>query len=297
MKQRFERLSPAKVNLYLAVTGLRDDGFHSIDSLICRLDWGDRLSIEPSDRDSFTCNLETLLWDEDNLVFKALHCYRQWSGYDQPLKIDLDKQIPLGSGLGGGSSNASTLLQMLNELNPQPMEHKALAAASADIGSDCPLFFSETPFCRVRGRGEHIDAFSPQPGSWEGRSLLITHPCFPITAAWAYRQWKAGLHGPYTQPHTACQELEIWKNETSPWLKAHRNDLSAAVDRKYLAIPALKAGFQERFHLPMFMSGSGSTCFAILDGTSTPQVPDMENYIQSCWGNKTFIRHCLLLEN
>ena len=287
-------LSPAKINLYLAVTGCREDGFHEIDSLVTLLDFGDSLRVEPSrgGRDEYRCNVEELPFDSGNLVYRALELYRSKTDFDQPVAIDLEKRIPMGSGLGGGSSNAATLLKAVNALNPKPVDNTLLAEWSADLGSDCPLFFG-SGLLRIRGRGERVEPFSCC-FSEEGRKLklVIFHPGFPVEAAWAYKTLRDRFSSHYTDNRTVEEELTRWAEHPTPWIDFHRNDLSIPVDSKYIAIPTLKKEFAKRF-CPLFMSGSGSACFCVL------KPDDDENaiveFVKSCWGNKVFVCICVTL--
>lgn len=283
-------ISPAKLNLYLAVTGFRErDGFHELDSLVVLLDFGDVLSIthSPDSQDHFHCNHATLQWDESNLVFRALTLYRSLTGFSAPLEVHLEKRIPLGAGLGGGSSNASTLLKAVNTLNPHPLPLVALQEASAALGSDCPLFFAKG-LMRMRGRGEQIESIdSPLLSELSGKRLLVFHPGFPISAAWAYQQLRKQHRPDYTQPKTADNEIQHWIRGGKPWLECPRNDLSTAVDRKFLAIPTLKHQLWEAFQTPIFMSGSGSACFALLD-EATPKL-ELIHCIRTCWGRDAWI--------
>ena len=286
--------SPAKINLYLAVTGSRDDGFHEIDSLVALLDFGDtlRVGLSQSDRDEYSCNVPGLSFDSGNLVYRALALYRDKTGFSQPVSIDLEKRIPMGAGLGGGSSNASTLLKAVNALNPDPVSTERLAEWSADLGSDCPLFFG-SGLLRIRGRGERVEPF-PCRFLEGGRKLklAIFHPGFPIEAAWAYKTLRSRFPSHYTDPCIVQEELARWAEGSDPWIGSHRNDLSIPVDSKYVAIPILKKEFVERFK-PLFMSGSGSACFCVLEPDDDELA--ITEFVRSCWGNAVFICISLIL--
>jgi 4-diphosphocytidyl-2-C-methyl-D-erythritol kinase len=287
-------LSPAKINLYLAVTGLRDDGFHAIESLVGRLDFGDTLEVTPAPRDQYSCSDPTLSHSPQNLVFRALELYRVRTGFLQPLKIHLEKRIPLGAGLGGGSSNASTMLQAVNALNPNPVDRGILAFWSLEIGSDCPLFFAEGEVLHVSGRGEIIEPFALCPESTlSGMQVMLLHPGFPITAAWAYTTLRQRFPHCYADSRAVAEELQRWRLEASPWLSSHRNDLSIPVDAKYLGIRSLKRRFEEVLGVRLMMSGSGSTCFLYL--TEDVDHMEVEALVHSCWGSQAFIHRTTLV--
>lgn len=289
-------ISPAKLNLYLAVTGIREsDGFHELDSLVTVLDYGDTLTLSHSTDsvDHFSCNTPELAWDSRNLLYQALERYRSICGYDEPLKLELEKRIPLGSGLGGGSSNASTLLLALNSLNPEPVPVQRLCELSAELGSDCPLFFYRG-LLRMRGRGEQIEQLDGGlVDQLRNRSVLVFHPGFPVSAAWAYQQLRKGYPSGYTASETVDQELQHWFCDQRPWRICARNDLSPVVDQKYVAIPTLRAVLRERFGLESFMSGSGSACYAWMD-SNTDSTPVTE-CIRQCWGSNAWIQLCRII--
>ncbi len=289
-------ISPAKLNLYLAVTGIREsDGFHELDSLVTLLDFGDTLTLTRSTDggDHFSCNTPELAWDSRNLLYQALERYRSICDYDVPLTLELEKRIPFGAGLGGGSSNASTLLLALNSLNPEPLPVQRLRELSAELGSDCPLFFYRG-LLRMRGRGEQIEQIN---GSLEdqlrNRSVLVFHPGFPVSAAWAYQQLRQGYPSGYTAHETVAQELQHWLCHQRPWYSCARNDLSPVVDHKYVAIPTLRAELRERFGLESFMSGSGSACFAWIDSKSDSIA--VTECIRECWGPTAWIQLCRII--
>ena len=150
--------SPAKANLFFRVVGKREDGYHEIASLFQTITLGDILRIEPAKVDSFICNDPQIA--SDNIVVRARDLFRQKSGIYQPVKIELEKAIPIQAGLGGGSSNAATALWAMNQITDKTVDVKQLQAWGAELGSDVPLFFSKgTAYCT--GRGEIIRELTP----------------------------------------------------------------------------------------------------------------------------------------
>ena len=131
-------LSPAKLNLFLHITGRRDDGYHQLQTLFQLLDWGDQLHFMPSDSGAITldgCDLDIPL--EENLIFRAARMLQRGT---LGVRITLDKKIPAGGGLGGGSSNAATTLLALNHLWGLGMPLSQLQALGAELGADVPVF-------------------------------------------------------------------------------------------------------------------------------------------------------------
>jgi 4-diphosphocytidyl-2-C-methyl-D-erythritol kinase len=152
--------SPAKINLFFHVIKKRVDGYHDIASIIQAIDLFDRIDIKISQKDQWTCSDQHLPMDfHHNLVIKALFLFRQKTQISTPLSIHLEKKIPIESGLGGGSSNAATILWALNELFHRPLSLEELITLGGQIGSDVPFFFSlGTAFCE--SRGEKVENFS-----------------------------------------------------------------------------------------------------------------------------------------
>ncbi len=285
-------LSPAKINWYLRVAGKRSDGFHEIASIVSLLNFGDELTIETSAQDSFESNHLEITDDSGNLIIQARDLYREATGYAQPVAIRLDKQIPLGSGFGGGSSNASTTLIALNNLNNRALEAQSLMQLSAQIGSDCPLFFN-AGFSIIRGRGEMVEPIQiPASEVLSQKHICLMHPGFPISAAWAYQTLAMDARS-YTPEHQIKKELLDWKNNPSSYQAGIKNDLSKSVFHKYVSLPTLIDFVYEQTGIRIYMSGSGSGCFATLDNFEG--IESLKECVQQCWGH-CFFEICNILE-
>jgi 4-diphosphocytidyl-2-C-methyl-D-erythritol kinase len=148
--------SPAKINLYLQVLGKRNDGYHEIKSLISALSFGDYLSFRFAKQDLLSCNGVKIPLNETNLINQALCLFRRKTGFNRAVQVHVEKNIPLGSGLGGGSSNAATTLWALNTLANHPVSTRELISWAKELGSDVPFFFSKG-LAFVSGRGEKIN--------------------------------------------------------------------------------------------------------------------------------------------
>ncbi|MFH1498540.1 MAG: 4-(cytidine 5'-diphospho)-2-C-methyl-D-erythritol kinase [Verrucomicrobiota bacterium] len=271
--------SPAKINLSLAITGRRPDGFHSLVSVVTPLAWGDTLRVEPAadGEASLVCDDPAVPVGEDNLVIRAARRFRERSGWTGGVAFRLEKRIPMGAGLGGGSSNAVAALRGLNALAAQAgraLEPAALVALAAELGSDCPLFFADGPVV-MRGRGECIEPVPATVAStWGGRRVLVFRPAFGVATAWAYRALAARPDW-YLPAEQAEASLARWFGDDGGELSAGRlfNTLEAPVFAKYAALPAMLEWLRERHGLSARMSGSGSACFALLpDGLDTGPV-------------------------
>lgn len=242
--------APAKLNLSLRVLRKREDGFHELDTLMVRLPGlCDQLSFTPAEEDVFSCNDPGVPADGSNLVLKALAAYRAASGFTQPLAIHLEKRVPHGAGLGGGSSDAAATLRAVDRLNGDALGTERLMEIAATIGSDIP-FFLGPPAARATGRGEKIEAVVEPPEL----PVLLLKPNFGVATPDAYKRW------------SVSQELPgiSYAPQVFPWGELV-NDLERPVFEKHLFLAETKAWLLGRPEVAgALMSGSGSTMFAIL---------------------------------
>ena len=223
--------SPAKINLTFKVIGRRLDKYHEVDTKIQAVDLGDVLDLAISDVDQFTSN--SIAMDTSNLVIKAVNLFRAQSSNKHSLAIHLEKMIPIGSGLGGGSGNAATTLYGLNALFDFPFTERQLQKMGATLGADVPFFFSHgTAHCT--GFGEIVsdcktEIFEP---------ITIAMPDFSISTPSLFAVCRIG------------EGLEEAALRTYPKMKTLRAKL-------------LSAGYDH-----VFMTGSGSAFVCIGKGKS-----------------------------
>src|SRR6185295_17620749 len=164
---------PAKLNLLLAVTGRRPDGFHELVSVVAPVEFGDTLTVEPAAEFSLSCDDPTLPTDASNLVLKAAQAFRTATGWKGGARFALAKRIPMAAGLGGGSSDAAAALSALNQLAGGTLSAPALAQVAAEVGSDCALFLPGGPVV-MRGRGERVERLREAAATGlRGRRVLI----------------------------------------------------------------------------------------------------------------------------
>jgi 4-diphosphocytidyl-2-C-methyl-D-erythritol kinase len=287
--------SPAKINLYLAVTGRRADGYHDLVSVVAPLAFGDQLIAEAKDKgrkakDPFTleCDDPEVPVDGSNLILKAAAAFVGATDWKTAVAFRLTKRIPLGAGLGGGSSNAAAALLALNQLSGAGLDRATLTALAAQIGSDCPLFLPGGPVV-MRGRGEQV---APLPaaaaGRLRGRRVLLFKPDFGVRTAWAYEQMAAGAPASYLPAAEAERCLAAWIAGEAGAGELLFNNLEPMVFRKFIALPALLERLCTRFGLAPRMSGSGSACFALLpDGAP---VEEITSSIREAWGPRCFVQ-------
>lgn len=250
--------APAKLNLDLRVLGRRDDGFHEIDTLMVKLPGlADTLGFSQSDGLSLACDDASLPTGADNLVIKAARAYETAAGVECKFAITLQKAIPHGAGLGGGSSDAAATLLGLDRLHDGMLGSERLQEIAAGIGSDVP-FFITAGAARCRGRGEKIESSATTPQL----RVLLLKPAFAVETPDAYRRWQESreLPGIDYQPQ-GVDGLELV------------NDLERPVFAKHRFLAELKQWLLNREEcVAALLAGSGSTMFAVLregaDGSS-----------------------------
>lgn len=243
--------APAKINLSFEIKGRREDGFHEIQTLMTPVSLSDRLTIEPGPTDDikFSCDDSSLPIGEENLVVRAARLFRKATKIGTGVEIALEKKIPHGAGLGGGSSDAAATLLGLNELFETRLDQNELMQLAAEIGSDVPFFIlGSTATCR--GRGEIVEP-ARLPVNF---NLLLVKPDFGVPTPWAYGRWKDSRELP---------DVEYAPQEFSG--VRFVNDLERPVFEKFVLLGYLKTWLRLQPEVgTALMSGSGSTVFAAL---------------------------------
>lgn len=181
----------AKINLGLRILRKREDGYHDIETVFTRVNPFDKLTLELDSKISLTSNDISIPVDETNLCIRAANLLQQQSGIINGVKIRLIKNIPIGAGLGGGSSNAaSTLLGLVKLWNIKISEEK-LRSIALELGSDVP-YFLKTETAYAKGRGEILEYFNFDFPYW----ILLLYPNIHISTSWAYQSYSSTKHEP-----------------------------------------------------------------------------------------------------
>jgi 4-diphosphocytidyl-2-C-methyl-D-erythritol kinase len=243
--------APAKVNLSFEIKGRRADGFHGIETLMAPVSLADRLTIEAGDNDcvDFSCDDPSLPAGDNNLVVRAAKLFRERSGVGAGIRIALEKKIPHGAGLGGGSSDAASTLLGLNNLFDTKLSSEELMSLAAELGSDVPFFIARSAAV-CRGRGELVT-----PTSLEAEfDLLLLKPDFGVPTPSAYGRWKESRELPGID-----YSPQVFNGVTFV------NDLEKPVFEKFVFLARLKTWLRQQPEVAVaLMSGSGSTVFAVL---------------------------------
>lgn len=243
--------SPAKINLFLRVLAKRADGYHELASLFQTVDLYDRISLSLNEEDKFYCSDSSIPTDARNLVCRAINLFKNKTGLNFHLKIDLEKNIPAMAGLGGGSSNAATTLFALNRLLNTRIPMTELSRWGAELGSDISFFFSAgTAYCT--GRGEIIE---PLEQLAQCSTLYLVKPPFGISTALVFKNLSVN----YENNPCPRQMLSAFCNSRPHF----HNDLENPACSLEPNLIFYKKKLKEIGFYEIFMTGSGSTLCCI----------------------------------
>lgn len=242
--------SPAKLNLFLHVTGRRPDGYHTLQTVFQLLDWGDDMTFQRSDLPGVQLTPAIPgVSDEANLILRAA---RQLLGPDDGVAISVTKRIPMGAGLGGGSSNAATTLLALNQLFDCGLDSDALAALGRELGADVPVF--------VRGRSAWAEGVGEvlTPIALPERWYVIVTPACSVSTAEIFAAPELTRHTP------AITISAFFAGQT-------RNDLQPVVVARYPEVHNALNWLDKRLNTALTpaagarMTGSGASVFAAVE--------------------------------
>lgn len=263
--------SGCKVNLLLNILGRRPDGFHDLETLFLPVPLHDELQFETADAGvHLTCNRNDLPVDGSNLVHRAASRFLAAAGLERGVRIHLEKRIPMAAGLGGGSGNAAQTLLGMNELFGQPLDATVIDGLAAGLGSDINFFLQERP-ALAQGRGEQVTPLDPFR-ILSGRALLLHHPGFGISTAWAYQQlgrFPEALNGRPGRAQRLAAQLTA--GDLSGAMAGLYNSLEAPALEKYPILGLFQEAFTRNGAIGTLMSGSGSTTFAVFPDLAAAQ--------------------------
>ena len=270
--------APAKVNLCLRIYGKTDRGLHNLDSIVVFCQFGDKISVSPADHDwfyergPFAPSLSATNNDK-NLVLAARDAFRANGGVCGPITITLDKKIPVGAGLGGGSADAAATLRALNKIASKQLSEDQLFAIAVTLGSDVPVCLASTPH-RIKGTG---DVIHPLNKIHVG-ALLLVNPNVSLSTATVFKQ----VTPPYNRP------LPEITDHNAENLCDFGNDLEGVATT---LVPEISDILTRLRQTPTCraaqMSGSGASCFGIFDDvdTASPIATAFEN--DGIWAKAT----------
>ncbi len=256
--------APAKLNLTLRVLGRRPDGYHDLESVVAMLDWADRLTFRPSDGLTLVSRGLPVPLGEENLVVRAARALGAAARPGRGARIDLEKVVPPGRGLGGGSADAAATLVGLAALWELDIAGEELAGLGAEVGSDVPVFFA-SPMAVLRGRGERVEPVDARPGWW----ALVAWPDYGNSTARVYQAFDAAGPAPAEGPARGRPEAtDILSALAGPAEAAGRflvNDLEKAAASVRLKNLDLRRVLERSGARAVGMTGSGSAYFALAE--------------------------------
>jgi 4-diphosphocytidyl-2-C-methyl-D-erythritol kinase len=260
-------IAPAKINLVLRILDRRPDGYHNLWSLMQTVQLEDELSISLSDRHStitLRCDEPSLKTDPSNLVYRAAVAVLEHSERVVGLELALTKRIPMGAGLGGGSSDAAATMIGLNQLLNLGWSTEKMAHVGQALGSDVPFFFF-APSAAVEGRGEKVAPVRIKGSRW----VVLVNPGFPVETKWAYQQLSVSRTGvrPLSDVHAAlgkASELS-WEDV----LQTAENDFETAVFKTHPVLHRIKQALVAEGAEAALLSGSGATVFGVFRDETT----------------------------
>ena len=276
-------LAPAKINLFLRICGKNNAGYHLLDSLVAFTEYGDNLSIYPADKDELFVTGEFAgtinAHKKNNLLIRALNAFRQRGGHIGPLRIMLEKKIPVEAGLGGGSSDAAALLLAINEQSKTPLSQYNLYDIGLQLGADVPV-------CLARGcqRIANIgEIFTPHHLP-KIAAVLLVNPRVALSTkdvfysfAHSNRKPSNGFGGPLSTLNLANM-VELGNDLTE--------SAASLVPQIKLCLDELKVA---RGVIAAAMSGSGASCFAFFEDRGAAKITAKQLQDMGYWTQVTHI--------
>ncbi len=254
------RHAPAKINLGLHVLRRRADGYHDVETVLLRIPWHDRLTARPADGLTCTCSDPALPTDEGNLCVRAAHVLREAFGTEQGAALHLDKHVPYGAGLGGGSSDAAATLRLLTDLWSLDASDDELHVLAAALGADVP-FFLGPPAAYATGRGDALAPLRADGGTPYRLpfALVVVAPEEGMSTPEAYRMVTPRAEGrPDLRAVVCSNDLERWRAELT-------NDFEAPVLDAHASARGVKTMLLDAGAGYAALSGSGSAVFGVFE--------------------------------
>lgn len=252
--------SYAKLNLGLFILGVRDDGFHEIETILQQIDLNDEIEVKLTDSSKieFSCDHPDLQEANSNLCVRAANFLKQTTGIQKGAQIYLSKTIPMGAGLGGGSSNAAVVLLCLNKLWGLNLSAQELQEIASQLGSDIP-FFILGGTAVATGRGNLL-----RPAKLTGEpTIVVVFPKISVSTKWAYKQVNLSLT--IREKNIILASFNDINYSNADFVKSLKNEFEEIVFTEYPLLEQIKKQINQSKAIYTSMSGSGSAIFGIFE--------------------------------
>lgn len=245
----------AKVNLGLFVVGRRPDGFHDLETVFYPIGLHDTVTLAPSPSIELRCDHPSVPTDASNICWKAVLRSQEVSGTTAGASVSIIKRIPVGAGLGGGSTNGAAVLRSLPQLWERDIPAATMKEIALSLGSDVPFFLGDGP-AYGEGRGERLTPMTVRMPYW----LLLVNPGIHVSTPWAYRRLSDVRNGAF--PHRPSMRTMIAQGGPEWYLRAE-NDFESVVFGEHPEIADVKEQLTGNGAVLSLMSGSGSSVFGL----------------------------------
>jgi 4-diphosphocytidyl-2-C-methyl-D-erythritol kinase len=257
--------APAKVNLYLKVLRLREDGYHDIETIFERVSIFDTVSIEPAEgRNLITCDDISIPTDETSLMGRAVSAFTDKARLRKHFHIKVSKTIPVAAGMGGGSSDAAAILKGINQMSGSPLSSEELFSIGAALGADIPFFLGDDSFAYATGKGEIVTPIKARTELWH----VVINPPFGVPTKDVY-----GALGAFDLTKVGSVDrifsAFLSKKDIKGIAENLCNDLQTIVLRDFPILEQVFSALREAGAKGTLLSGSGPTVFGIFDEEMT----------------------------
>lgn len=252
--------APAKINLGLHVLRKRPDGFHDVETVLHRIDWADTVTAQPADILSMTCSDPALPTDDQNLCMQAARRLAEAFEVSAGAELHLEKRVPYGAGLGGGSSDAAATLRLLNRLWSLDASPEDLHAIAAEIGADVPFFLNEAPAAYATGRGDEITDLHADAAPYRlPFPVVVAVPPIEVATPDAYARVTPNDEGRPSLPAL------IRSNDLSQWADCLANDFESSTAAAHPEVARLRDWLRDAGAAYVSLSGSGGGVYGVFE--------------------------------
>jgi 4-diphosphocytidyl-2-C-methyl-D-erythritol kinase len=253
--------TPAKINIGLNILSKREDGYHNLETIFYPINWWDELTIREDDKFALITNNSQLNIECNNTITKARELIGELTGIEIKAKVTLNKRIPIGAGMGGGSSDGAAALILYNKFYDLKLSNEVLYSLALKIGADAPFFIEPKPKFGS-SRGEIFESI----GLIIDKPILIVNPGIHISTSWAFSKIRPKM------PKIHLNQIEFGENNGLSNLKNNIvNDFESVVFESHPEIKEIKDKMYDLGAEFSLMTGSGSTVFGIFPDISSVQ--------------------------